>query len=146
VVDAARTPQQIVAEFIEARNAHDGESAARLVAGDLEWQVPRSSGAPLRGKNAINALLGGLADQLFQPFTVRRHVKRILADGDVVVVEHTVTGTTIGGKQYANDYCWVYEVRDGVIGRVTSYSDTLGSQAAFSEDGLAAALGEVRQR
>lgn len=141
---AEATP--IVAEFMAARNAHEHASAARLLADDVEWRVARSAGAPLRGREAIDALVGGLESQLFQPSTVRRSLKRTLVDGDVVVVEYTVAGTTLSGTQYANDYCWIYEVRDGLIARVTSYSDTLGAEAAFGEQRLAEGLAAVRRR
>lgn len=138
--------RQIVVEFIEARNAHDHLRATRLLADEVEWRVARSAGPPLQGKTAIEALVGGLAGQLFQPSTVRREVKRVLADGDAVVVEYTVTGTTLSGTRYVNDYCWIYDVRDGVITRVTSYSDTLGAKTAFGADQLATGLAEVRRR
>ncbi|HJQ45699.1 MAG TPA: nuclear transport factor 2 family protein [Amycolatopsis sp.] len=138
--------RQVVLEFIEARNAHDHVRAGRLLAEDLEWRVARSAGPPLRGRTAIEALVGGLSSRLFQPSTVRRDVRRVLGDSDVVVVEYTVTGTTLSGNPYANDYCWIYDVRDDVITRITSYSDTLSARTAFGADQLAAGLAEVRRR
>ena len=139
-------PKQVVEWFIEARNAHDRSRAARLLTDDVEWHVPRSAGSPLKATEAINALVGGLEGRLFQPSSVQRRVKRIVSDGDVVIVEHTVTGTTVSGVEYVNDYCWVYELRGGLIARITSYSDTLGSTRAFGEDRLAEGLAEIRRQ
>ena len=138
--------RQVVLEFVDARNARDHVRARRLLAEDFEWRVARSAGPPLRGRTAVEAMVGGLSSRLFQPSTVRRDVRRVLVDSDVVVVEYTVTGTTLGGNPYANDYCWIYDVCDGLIIRITSYSDTLGAKTAFGADQLAAGLAAVRRR
>ncbi|GAA3513395.1 ketosteroid isomerase-like protein [Streptosporangium album] len=46
------------------------------------------------------------------------------ADGDVVVVEETMQATPANGNVYRNDYCLVFELRDGLIHRVREYMDT----------------------
>jgi uncharacterized protein len=41
-----------------------------------------------------------------------------------VIVEQTMTATLANGNHYANDYCFVFELRDGLIHRVREYMDT----------------------
>nr|BFE73872.1 hypothetical protein GCM10020092_071730 [Actinoplanes digitatis] len=48
----------------------------------------------------------------------------IHADGGRVIVEETMTATLANGNHYANDYCFVFELRDGLIHRVREYMDT----------------------
>jgi ketosteroid isomerase-like protein len=47
-----------------------------------------------------------------------------VADGDDVVVEHTGRNTTPDGRQYNNNYCWIFHFRDGFILEVREYMDT----------------------
>ncbi len=59
-------------------------------------------------------------------------VKRVLADGDTVVVEwHGETPLAKGGV-YANDYCWVVRVAGDKLVEVTGYFDTAAVQALFT--------------
>ncbi|MCT9093844.1 nuclear transport factor 2 family protein [Streptomyces sp. ASQP_92] len=46
------------------------------------------------------------------------------ADGVQGIVEATVTATLANGNHYINDYCFVFEFRDGLIHRVREYTDT----------------------
>ncbi|WP_308343469.1 nuclear transport factor 2 family protein [Streptomyces sp. MK37H] len=56
------------------------------------------------------------------------------ADGDRAIVEETMTATLANGDHYANDYCFVFELRDGLIHRVREYMDTArGHRMVFDE-------------
>ncbi|MBN6053543.1 nuclear transport factor 2 family protein, partial [Nonomuraea sp. RK-328] len=58
----------------------------------------------------------------------------LYADGDVVVVEETMRATLAGGNVYRNDYCFVFELRDGLIHRVREYMDTAkGHRMVFGD-------------
>jgi ketosteroid isomerase-like protein len=46
------------------------------------------------------------------------------ADGDRVIVEETMSATLADGGSCVNDYCFVFEVQDGLIHRVREYMDT----------------------
>jgi ketosteroid isomerase-like protein len=53
-----------------------------------------------------------------------------------VTVEATVTATLANGNRYVNDYCFVFELRDGLISRVREYVDTArGHRMIFGEGG-----------
>jgi ketosteroid isomerase-like protein len=123
------TPDQIrtvIEQFGEARNAQDRDHIASLVTDDVEHVLPRSIGRPpMQGDAVVDGLAGGLAGQFFDMSTVKREVKRITVEGDVAAVEQTMTGTTLKGKEYVNDYVWIYEIRDGKIARIIEHLDTL---------------------
>ena len=60
-------------------------------------------------------------------------VKRLVAEGKVVVVEwHGETPLTKGGV-YSNDYCWVIRVEGEKLAEVTGYFDTAAVSAPFGE-------------
>jgi ketosteroid isomerase-like protein len=67
--------------------------------------------------------------------------RTVVAEGEVVVVEHRLSATLPNGRSYVNDYCFVYEVRDGKVRRICEYMDTRGGWAqVFGEDAPATLL------
>jgi ketosteroid isomerase-like protein len=60
--------------------------------------------------------------------------RTVVAEGDVVVVEHRLSATLPNGRSYVNDYCFIYEVRDGKVWRIREYMDTRGGwEQVFGE-------------
>jgi len=49
----------------------------------------------------------------------------MIADGDAVAVESRGCVTTVRGDLYANQYCLVFELKDGRITAQREYADTL---------------------
>ena len=67
---------------------------------------------------------------LSKPFAIE--IRRMVADGDVAVVQQRLTGTAKAtGAAYDNQYCWVYTVRDGRIVDMEEYADTMVAARAF---------------
>lgn len=57
------------------------------------------------------------------------------ADGERVTVEATMSATLPNGNHYANDYCFVFELRDGLVHRVREYVDLArGYRTIFGPD------------
>ena len=137
-------PAEVVQSYFDARNAYDDVSARTVLADDVEWRVPRSAGPPMRGESARRGLTGGVATRLFAPETEQLVIKRMLVNEDRVVVEFTVTGVTTTDADYVGQYCWVFDVADGIITDVASYTDTRAAALAFGEDVLDAALTSVQ--
>lgn len=48
----------------------------------------------------------------------------IVVEGELVVVEHQLSATLPNGRSYVNDYCFVYELRKGLVWRIREYMDT----------------------
>jgi uncharacterized protein len=61
--------------------------------------------------------------------------RSMVAEGTVVFAEHRLSATLPNGRQYVNDYCFAYEVRDSQILHIREYMDTRGGWAqVFGND------------
>jgi uncharacterized protein (TIGR02246 family) len=103
----------------------DGAPFFALFADDAKWVLLGSNpwSGVYAGKETIRTRL---MKPLFAQFATkyRNRASRIVADGDVIVVECKGEVMTKGGKPYDNDYCYVCEMRDGKIVTLTEYMDT----------------------
>lgn len=57
---------------------------------------------------------------------------RCINEGDTVVVEGQVSGTTADGAQYDSPFICIFEISDGLIASMREYSDTR-SAAVFTD-------------
>ena len=118
----------LIETFVAARDAGDRDRVAAMVTDDVEYVLPASLGIdPLDGEAAIDALSGATTGRFFDLSTIKREVSRIIVEGEVAAVEQTMTGTTLEGKDYANEYVWIYELRDGKFARLIEHVDTLAA-------------------
>ncbi len=95
------------------------------LADDVRWTTRGSSvwSRPFVGKaTVLNELLGPVRTQLVA--RVHLTVRRVIADGDHVVVEATGQAMTKAGQPYNNEYCFVYRLAGGRIVEVIEYLDT----------------------
>lgn len=121
----------IVQSAWSAFASHDPEQIAAFFAEDAEWLAPEGNATALAldvpshmvGRDAITRFLAHEFPRLF--------VRDVVVDfrgfyeaGGRVVVEETMRATLANGNPYANDYCFVFEVQDGLICRVREYMDT----------------------
>ncbi|MEL7156773.1 MAG: nuclear transport factor 2 family protein [Actinomycetota bacterium] len=99
-----------------------------LLTEDCEFHPPATSTTGMvAGRDEVAALLSGKmvkeSFDLSQPFELE--VQRMVVDGPVAVVQQRLAATAANGNAYDNDYCWVYECRDGAVARIDEYADTL---------------------
>lgn len=95
------------------------------MAEDFSWTVGGRTrwSRTYQGKQAvIGELFGGLRERVNTPMVTV--AKRILADEDCVVVEAVGRNTTRDGREYNNEYCFVFRLREGKLVAVTEYLDT----------------------
>ena len=95
------------------------------MADDVVWRIAGSSiwSRTFRGKaSVIGELLGPVREQLVE--RVHLTAGRIVAEGDLVVVEATGRATAKTGKPYNNEYCFVYRLAGGKIVEVVEHIDT----------------------
>lgn len=128
--------RQLVKRFVKAHQHGDPREIRELLTDDATWHLPPSAGVgPFTGaEQAAAALAGGAADNWLDVSTIKRNVTAILVDGNSAVVLESKTATTHHGEDYANDYAWVFETRDGLVASVRNYTDTLLADRVFGVD------------
>ena len=120
---------------------HDADQIAAVFTEDAEWVAPPGNATAIAldapshmvGRKAIARFLAEDFPRLFvRDVAVTFH--GIHAYGERVIVEETMTAVLANGNHYANDYCLVFELRDGLIHRVREYMDTArGHRMIFGE-------------
>lgn len=107
----------IVRDFCAAWESLDQQRILDAFADDAVYHnIPM---APVQGKDAIKGLLGFI---LGPASAVRFGIKRIVADGDVVLTERLDT-FKMGDKTVALPVMGTFEVRDGKIAAWRDYFD-----------------------
>jgi ketosteroid isomerase-like protein len=129
----------------------DAEKIRDLLHDDVVWTAPAGNATqvalglgrpedagPPRGANDLDrdAIVAFMAHNFARFFGgVDNNFRTVVAEGEVVVVEHRLSATLPNGRSYVNDYCFVYEARDGKVRRIREYMDTRGGWAqVFGED------------
>ena len=98
---------------------------ADAMAEDVCWTIAGSSAwsRTWRGKKVVlNELMRPLFARFSDTYTCQP--RRIIAEGDYVVVEALGNVTTKSGKPYRNHYCYVCRLIEGKLVEVTEYMDT----------------------
>jgi ketosteroid isomerase-like protein len=113
-------------EYVFAETAKgNGRPFLDALADDARWTIIGNTAwsKTYRGKRAIlNELIAPLRRVLAPP--LRSHARRMIAEGDIVVVEGRGENVTRDGKPYENTYCWVFEFRNDQVAAITEYADT----------------------
>jgi limonene-1,2-epoxide hydrolase len=142
-----RTPEQVVAEYLDAFGRHDVEALGRMCTDDI---VELLAGIPpLEG---IDSELG-FARELFAAFPdMEVEVTRLMAVDQVVAAAWTRRGTFSGadfqglpsnGARFESPAAGFFEIENGLVKRVTVYFD----MNKFARDlGLAPAEGSLAER
>jgi ketosteroid isomerase-like protein len=103
----------------------NGRPFVDSMADDFTWIVKGTTAwsGTYRGKEAVRTeLLDPLLAQFASPYT--NTARRIIAEGDHVVVECQGNVTTSAGKRYDNTYCYVLRLAGGRLKELTEYLDT----------------------
>jgi ketosteroid isomerase-like protein len=121
----AQEKKELVTRTWDAIGKGDIKGAFANMSDDVSWLVPGNlpgvSGLK-RGKDEILKFMSGVGDTF--PEGLQSEIRKVHCDGDTVVVELTNRGKVRNGKQYENEYCFVFELEDGKIRRIREYVDT----------------------
>ncbi|XVQ06768.1 nuclear transport factor 2 family protein [Spirillospora sp. CA-255316] len=131
----------IVQNAFQALAGNNPEQIAAVFTSDAEWLSPAG--------NATAAALGVTSHMVGREAIVRFFAEdfpRLFAhdlavtihgahgEGERMTVEATLTATLANGNHYANDYCFVFELRAGLIHRAREYVDTArGHRMVFGD-------------
>jgi len=130
------TNKELVAQAFAATAQGDGAALVALLADDVTWSLIGTTAwsGRLNGKGeVITKLLLPLGAQLAGPTTVI--AERIIAEGDIVVVQARGQNTTRTGQPYNNTYCFVLHLADGLIREVREYADTALIESVLAAPG-----------
>ncbi|GAA3158474.1 nuclear transport factor 2 family protein [Nonomuraea roseoviolacea subsp. carminata] len=133
--------RELVQQAWRSFSTRDKDLIATFFTPDAEWLAPpgNATAVALGGSHHIvgrDAILHFLTVDFRRMFVadVELDFRGFHADGDVVVVEETMRATLANGNAYHNDYCFIFELRDGAIHRVREYMDTArGHRMVFGE-------------
>jgi ketosteroid isomerase-like protein len=125
--------REVVQRAWRSFSTRDKDLIATVFTEDAEWLAPPGNATAVAlgathhmvGREAIVHFLTVDFPRLFVA-DVTVDFRGFHADGDVVVVEETMLATLANGNAYRNDYCLIFELRDGLIHRVREYMDTAG--------------------
>jgi ketosteroid isomerase-like protein len=103
----------------------NGQPFMDALADDVRWTVIGSSpwSRTYSGKREV---LEELMRPLFSQFADQYKARaiRVIAEGDVVVVEARGQVNTKSGRPYNQTYCYVFRLADGQVRELTEYLDT----------------------
>ena len=126
-MSALEKNEQLVVDFFNTLSTGDLEKVRPLLHKDASW-LPMVSGIPgegiKKGRDVIIDDFLGPVRGMFEPGDPKVHIDNILSKGDTVVCETRGTGKMKNGKDYNNVYCWVIELKDGLIYAIREYMDS----------------------
>ncbi|PZG25200.1 ketosteroid isomerase [Spongiactinospora gelatinilytica] len=131
----------IVYNAFSALAGNDPERISALFTEDAEWLSPPGNATAVALK-ATDHMVGRAAIvRFFSEDFPRLYARDVVvtlheihAAGERVVLEATMTATLPDGGHYADDHCFVLELRGEPIHRVREYADTArGFRAIFGE-------------
>jgi uncharacterized protein len=111
-----QTWQDLLKGKIDAALANMSDEVSWLIPGN----VPNVSGLK-RGKEEVRKFVSGIG-QTF-PQGLQTEIRKTHLAGDSVILELTNRGKAFNGKDYENEYCFVFEVEGGKIRRIREYVD-----------------------
>lgn len=135
------TPEQnkrVISDAWKAFASHDPTRIAACFTEDAEWLAPRRNATALAldapdhmiGTAAIVRFLAEEFPKLFVS-DVTVDFRSRYCEGGTVIVELRMQATLVNGRKYDNDYCFFFELRNGLIARVREYMDTQKGRACI---------------
>lgn len=119
--------KQYIAGLFECWQRGDSKPFFDALAPDLIWTAKGST--PISGTATSKA---DYLERIYEPLLsifggpTRCEIVRIVAEGNLVVVEWRGETPTLAGPDYVNDYCWIIRVSPDAtsIQEVVGYFDT----------------------
>jgi len=137
--DITAANRQRMQEVMAELDKGNGQAFVDAMADDFCWTLQGSTpwSRTYRGKHTVvTELLRPLFAQFATPYVST--TQRVMADGDMVVIEFRGKVTTRAGKAYNNRYCYVCRMEGGQMKELTEYFDTALVSAALEAPALAA--------
>jgi ketosteroid isomerase-like protein len=121
----AEANKQLVLNFWGSFSKGDIKTAFASMSDEVSWLIPGNlpnlSGLR-KGKAGILDFARSAAKMF--PNGLQSEIRRVYSDGDTVLIEMTNRGKLFNGRDYENEYCFVFELEANKIRRVREYVDT----------------------
>ena len=122
---SVETNKELVSNFWSAFSKGDIKTAFAAMSDEITWRIPGNlpNLSGLRTGKAEILNFARSAAKMF-PSGVRSEIHRVYGDGNTVMIEMTNRAKFPNGRDYENEYCFVFEVENGKIRHVREYVDT----------------------
>ena len=120
------TAKEFITQLFRRWEQGDGQSLFNALAEDVRWTAIGNT--PISGTyTSRDEYFEKVYHPLFALFAgpVRCQVRKIIAEGDTVVVQWHGETPTRSGRPYIQEYCWVIQVEGETIKEVYGYFDTV---------------------
>jgi len=117
--------KQLMQRIFQELSKGNSEPFVASMANDFRWTVTGTTkwSKTYEGKKAVlGELFGALRARINGGIKMTAH--RLIAEGDLVVVEAQGSSTTKSGVPYNNAYCFVFRLSNNQLKEVTEYLDT----------------------
>jgi ketosteroid isomerase-like protein len=117
--------RQYIRQVMAELDKGNGKPFVDAMADDFSWTIPGDTpwSRTYSGKQVVlNELLRPLYAQFATPYI--SITRRVMADGDRVIIEFDGRVTTKAGKAYNNRYCYVCRMEGGKMKDLMEYLDT----------------------
>jgi len=129
--------RQLVLAYYEALGSGDSARIEEILSDEVVWAPPQSApiDGPFRGRGVVLTAMGESGARFFDMESLVMKTRKIIAEGDTVVVLQHLSGKTVQGRDYANEYVWVFTCAAGCITRMEEHNDSLRLHQAMAEHG-----------
>ncbi len=121
------TSRQLVLDYYQALGSGNPADIEKVLAEDVVWCPPSSApiDGPFSGRDVVLKAMSESGAQFFDLASLEVQTHKIVADGDTVVVLQSIAGKAVNGRDYSNEYVWVFTCANGKIVRMDEHNDSL---------------------
>jgi uncharacterized protein len=122
---SADSNRELVINFWKSLGKGEIKTAFACLSDKVIWLIPGNIpdfSGPRQGKAEILDMARGAAKRF--PGGLTSEIRHVYCDADSVLIEMTNSGKLFNGRDYENEYCFVFEIEAGKILHIREYVDT----------------------
>jgi ketosteroid isomerase-like protein len=116
--------KQVALAFLEAMSSGDAGGMDRCITSDAVTETRGFGGVSGRRDHAM-MLATAASFRDIVPTGFRLRIDKVVAEGDIVVIEFEGDAILSNGKPYCNQYAFIFSFRDGKIRHLSEYLCTV---------------------
>jgi ketosteroid isomerase-like protein len=131
MADRLEENKAVARRFFTALSEGEVDEAVGLFSEEGSWWVAGQDGPGI--SLTSQQMAGAFQNVLSGPAKGVQYAERgLVAEGDQVVIEIVASGLLSNGNHYNNHFCFILEIKDGLIVGGHEYMDTAHSARAFA--------------